>query len=93
MAIPSNAALVYRIVAKANIRGTLPAAQLADVANAMNADATGQFQLIHAGGSTLIYDWAPSLATNASASILLRKVVDWGGVAFIAVSITLMKGI
>lgn len=93
MAIPSNAPLVYRIVAKVNMRGVLPAAKLAEVASAMNADTSGQYQLIHAAGNTIIYDWAPNLASNASADILLRKVIEWGGVAFVAVSITLMKGI
>lgn len=93
MAIPSNAALVYRIVAKANVRGGLAASKLNEVASAMNADTSGQYQLIHAGGNTIIYDWAPNLTSNASASILLRKTIEWAGTAFAAVSVSLMKGI
>lgn len=93
MAIAPTAPLVYRIVSKANYRGGVAPAKLAEIVAAMNADTTGQYQLVYAGGNTIIYDWAPIMTSNASATIALRKVIDWSGVTFSAVSTMIVKGI
>lgn len=92
MAIPTTAPnasafAVYRITALHVSRSPLDPAKMRSVAAAMNADTTNQFQLLHASGNVLIYDYAPRKDLNPNGAINLKNVISWEGVTFEALSV------
>lgn len=92
MAIPSTATFIYRVISKPIFRGGLPNAKLLEVINAMKADTSGQFAFFYGAGNLLIFDWAPNITSNPTASIQLLRVIEWLGVSFSVLSITQVKG-
>lgn len=93
MAIPAEARLVYRINALPMSRG-FTQAEMNEVATAMKADTSGQFQVVWAIGNSLIYEWAPRIDQNRNANLDLHKLITTPkGIQFSAMNVTRIRGV
>ena len=92
MAIPANAARIYRIVAAILRRGgAIPTVDVTAVKNAMVADTTSQFEFIYASSNVLIYNWAPRLDLNPAANLEMLSAVTWNGLPYTVVSASMIN--